>query len=217
MKNLLQKYQFLLGILTGSVVVYFMFYLHGVKFIDWSMVASLAAVVTAITIFWQTRYTLKIQTLNQMLTSWQSPPIFPKIRQSAAETLLNCSEPPRIILNNPAELIHRGQQTTLDLEIEGDASNINVVLDFFEMIALFIKEGVLDFELTYQAFSWEMNCYWVFTESYIKEAQENDGDELWQYYSELMPRFIKRGKEGVTVAQAREFFLDESIITYHKN
>lgn len=188
---------------------------------DWNVIASCAAVVAALAavatagiIVWQTRYTLRIQTLNQMLTQWQSPPMLPRMRNRAARLLWQLVyEQTVAFASRPAAAIAISVQTTLKLEIAGDTSSVDEVLDFFDTIAFFVYKGVLDFEMAYQTFYWPMACYWLLTEHYIREAQQDEGEELWSKYSTLMPRFIERGREPVTVAQAKEFLLDEQMRT----
>ncbi len=188
---------------------------------DWNVIASCAAVVAALAavatagiIVWQTRYTLKIQTLNQMLTQWQSPPMLPRMRNRAARLLWQAVQEQTLpYAARPAAAVAIVTQTKIDLLVAGDTSSVDEVLDFFDTIAFFVKKGVLDFEMAYQAFYWPMACYWLLAESYIHQAQEDEGDELWSEYSALMPRFIERGREPISVAQAKEFLLDEQMRT----
>lgn len=188
---------------------------------DWNVVASCAAVVAAFAtvvtagiIVWQTRYTLRIQTLTQMLTQWQSPPMLPRMRHRAARLLWQLAQEQTVAFaSRPAAAVAIAKQTTLELEIAGDTSSVDEVLDFFDTIAFFIDKGVLDFEMAYQTFYWPMACYWLLTEHYIREAQQDEGDELWSKYSALMARFIARVREPASVTQAKEFLLDEQMRT----
>jgi len=169
-------------------------------------IAALVAVITAWIIVWQTRYTLRIQTLNQLLASWQSPPMFPRMRQRAAQELLISLMNANI--HHAATAVATAHGTPIDPKLR-DTPHVDEVLDFFETVALFVKRDVLDFELAYHTFFWPMGCYWFLTQVYIRAAQESEGNELWKEYSALMPRFIEWKGERITIEHAQAFLDDE--------
>jgi hypothetical protein len=92
---------------------------------------------------------------------------------------------------------------------EIEMSHVDEILDFFESIAMLTNEKALKFEHVYKMFFWPMGCYWVFTEAYIRSIQSEEGNEVWQEYTELMPRLISHSGGAPTRGDATKFFADE--------
>jgi hypothetical protein len=158
--------------------------------VNWNMIIALAAVVAALAaiasagaIVRQTKKTLLVQILFQLLSQWES---------RAMQNTRSCA----------AGYI-----------IDGHPENLYVddVLDFFETVAVFSKRKLLDKELAWHTFYWPMVNYWCKTESYIREAQKEEGDETWKDYSELIQALIQReGSERPTPEQLKYFFETET-------
>jgi hypothetical protein len=167
---------------------------------DWNLVTALAAVavtavaavITAAVLVWQTRQTLRVQALNQLLSLWQSSPMFPHVRKNAALAMS----------------AHTGREK---VPLDSKTFGINEVLDFFETVAVFTKRRVPGEELTYSTFYWPMSMYWVLVRDYILETQKAEGEECWKEYNALMTKLIAREGREPTLAEAQGFLDDELV------
>jgi hypothetical protein len=146
----------------------------------WSAVAALAAVVTAVIIFFQVRQegrlnrlTMGVDALPRLSEDWNSSRML-GMRRRAARALLD---------GNPD-------------------SNVDNVLDWFETVALLVKRGGFDEEFTWHTFYVWMAHYWVAAQDYIRDTQEEEGGITWADFSDLMPRLFAReaGTEDWTAA-----------------
>lgn len=163
----------------------------------WTAVAALAAVTTAVIIFFQVRQegrlnrlTMGVDALLRLSEEWSSPRMTRK-RRRAAKALLD---------GNPD-------------------SNVDDVLDWFETVALLVRRGGFDEEFTWHTFYVWMAHYWVAAQDYIRDVQEDERGITWADFSELMPRLFAReaGTEKWTPADVypsltnvREFLEDET-------
>jgi hypothetical protein len=162
-----------------------------------TVVAALAAVVTACVLVWQTHSTVSNQAILQLIAFWQSQPLYPRIRGAAARTT----------------------NSLLRMQEEGhDVSRINMahvddMIDFFETISFLTKRRridpsrVLKFETTYQTFFLPMASYWVLHKDHILSAQREEAT-VWREYSNLMQRLLAQEKE-LSLDEARAFVDDE--------
>jgi hypothetical protein len=166
--------------------------------IDWTAVIALATVVaafaalfTAGVVIWQTRTTVSNQAVLQLLTFWQSEPMYPRIRGGAARDTL-------LIL----EKEKRGEDIS-DVKM----AYVDDVLDFFETVSFLTNSRVLGPETTYQIFFDPMAHYWVLHKKYIRTARDRN-PVVWKQYSQLMERLFTNEREP-TAEEARNFILDE--------
>jgi hypothetical protein len=151
------------------------------------ILTAIAAIAGALIIVWQTRLTMHTQVFHQLLSRWESADM-QKIRSYAASSLL----------------------------ADKPISYVDDVLDFFETLALFRRRKILDEDIVWHTFYWAMVCYWCKTESYIRDAQKDEGAETWKDLSELMPVLIRREGTRPTAEQVKQFLTDEtsrSVIT----
>jgi hypothetical protein len=148
---------------------------------SWTAVAALAAVATAVIIFFQVRQearlnrlTMGVDSLLRLSEDWNSPRMT-RIRRLAAKALLD---------GNP------------------DA-NVDTVLDWFETVALMVRRGGFDEEFTWHTFYVWMAHYWVAGQDYIRDTQADEGEITWGDFSKLMPRLFAReaGSEKWTPAE----------------
>ena len=145
------------------------------------IVAAITALVGASAIVWQTHLTTRLQTFLQLLSRWESADM-QNIRANAAGSLL-AGEP---------------------------ISYVDDVLDFFETVSLFWRKKILDEEIVYHTFFWPMACYWCKTESYVRDAQKDQGVETWKDFSKLMPALIRREGKCPNAKQVEQFLTDET-------
>jgi hypothetical protein len=150
--------------------------------INWTMIAALAAVVAAGVAVWQTFRTTRIQALLQLLSEWQSPAMLRTRGRAAVALKVN--------------------------QLPND--DVDDVLDFFETLAVFCKQRVLNEELTWHTFYWPMANYWRKTEGYISEARRDEGDETWKDYSDLVQALIRREGKSPTTNHVEDFLSGEA-------
>ena len=97
-------------------------------------------------------------------------------------------------------------------------SDLDVVLDFFDQIALLANRKALDDEMVWYQFYWPMANYWGASQDYVREVARDDALR-WEQLSVLMPRLAaiearrrKRAAEQAvpTAAQIKDFLTSES-------
>ena len=103
--------------------------------------------------------------------------------------------------------------------LEGQPSgDVEVVLDFFDQIALLVNRQALDEEMVWYQFYWPMANYWGASQNYVHEVARDD-PLRWEQLSSVMPRLVaiearrrKRTAEQAvpTSAQIKDFLTTES-------
>jgi hypothetical protein len=199
--------------MLGDVVTFFCD-LQGKTPVDWNMVAALAAcasafvAIGAVIVSWrQARQTASTEVLLNLDAAWRSAPMYPRCRRDAAQILLESLY--RAKIHSAAVIKSERTRVPIALELPDKVSALDSVLDFFETIAVFERKRLVDFELVYQLFFWPVCCYWLLTESYVRDVQKRSGDEVWDGFANLARRFQKRGGDPVSFADAEEFLKDE--------
>jgi len=150
------------------------------------IVAAIGALVGAGAIVWQTRLTTRVQIFLQLVSRWDSTDM-QQTRSYAAGCILNKQD---------------------------FSPHVDDVLDFFETVAMFSKRKHLDDEIVWDTFYWPMACYWCKTESYIREAQKDEGAETWKGYSDVIPVLIDREGGELPGAEAVDQFLNGELRRY---
>jgi len=74
---------------------------------------------------------------------------------------------------------------------------LDAILDFFEGLGIMVYEKSLDKELTYNYFSWWLECYYTLAEDYINHWRELDSN-YWYDVELLHQTFMKIKKRGET-------------------
>src|SRR6266481_9236103 len=98
--------------------------------------------------------------------------------------------------------------------------DINLVLNFFESIARFVKTGIVDDESAWHAYYYNFSNYWSASRIYIDEVREED-PTMWEDLDDyLMPQLIKiearrRNRSPVppTETETTELLNDEKDLT----
>ena len=96
--------------------------------------------------------------------------------------------------------------------------DVEVVLDFFDQIALLVNRQALDEEMVWYQFYWPMANYWAASQEYVHEV-ERDDPLRWEQLGSVMPRLVaieaRRRKHTAeqavpTPAQIKDFLTGES-------
>ena len=96
--------------------------------------------------------------------------------------------------------------------------DLEVVLDFFDQIALLVNRQALDEEMVWYQFYWPMANYWGASQGYVHEVARDD-PLRWEQLSAIMPRLVaiearrrKRTAEQAvpSAAQIKDFLAAES-------
>lgn len=96
--------------------------------------------------------------------------------------------------------------------------DVDVVLDFFDQIALLANRQALDDEMVWYQFYWPMANYWRASQSYVHDVARDD-PLRWEQLGIVMPRLVaiearrrKRSLEDAvpTAAQVKDFLASES-------
>ena len=79
-------------------------------------------------------------------------------------------------------------------------SSVDEVLDFWESIAILLKRGVLDEEITWHTFYWSMANYWLGSQEYVRHVRADEGQETWKdlEYAFARLRAIETRKNGAS-------------------
>lgn len=170
---------------------------------NWTALAALAAsltaliaLTTAVMIFRQVRddtqrilFTTALDSIWRFDTQWNSGGMA-DARSAAAAALLN-GQPNR---------------------------DVEVVLDFFDQIALLVSRGTLDEEMVWYQFYWPMARYWFASQGHVREL-EHDDPARWEQLRTVMPRLVaieaqrrrRTADQAVpTPAQIKDFLTTES-------
>src|SRR5712692_4358377 len=125
-------------------------------------VAALAAFASVRAVKWQTRATLKVQSLLQLDDRWWSDGMR-KTRKTAAKALLEKKYDP----------------------------SVGRVLDFFETLAgLFVKGKVLSNEWAHHTFYWYAVGYWSKSRDPVKSLNLAPSEKRgWEDLDEMMPKW----------------------------
>ena len=95
---------------------------------------------------------------------------------------------------------------------------VELVLDFFDQMALLVSRGALDDELVWYQFYWPMTGYWFASQDYIQEL-ERDDPMRWEQLRAVIPRLVaieaqrrmRTTADAVPApAQIRDFLTSES-------
>lgn len=151
-------------------------------------VAALGAVAAALVTIWQARFSVRVQALLQLDSSWMSDSMRASRRKAAGALL---SEKP-------------------------DA-NVDRVLDYFETIAeIFVKPhwlfwtSILPDKWARHTFYWYAVCYWSKSREYIAAVRERPTEEAaWEDLCDLMPRWISAEGGPPTQKDVDDFIADE--------
>jgi hypothetical protein len=96
--------------------------------------------------------------------------------------------------------------------------DLEVVLDFFDQIALLVNRQALDEEMVWYQFFWPMANYWGASQDYVHKVARDD-PLRWEQLSVVMPRLAaiearrrkRTAEEAVpTPAQTKDFLAAES-------
>ncbi len=96
--------------------------------------------------------------------------------------------------------------------------DVEVVLDFFDQIALLVNRQALDEEMVWYQFYWPMANYWAASQDYV-HGVERDDPLRWEQLGRVMPRLAaieaRRRKHSAeqavpTAAQVKDFLTSES-------
>ncbi len=170
--------------------------------VNWNALTALAALITAaaavamclvLTITMhsdvqRTRSATALDTLWRLDADWNSPEMA-DARSNAATALLD-GRPSR---------------------------EIEMVLDFFDEVALLLQRDAVDEELVWYEFYRPMVNYWYASQKYVSK-QRSDGATAWEQLTIVMPRLVKieslrrnRSTDDVvpTMPQIRDFLNTE--------
>src|SRR5579862_3553521 len=67
--------------------------------------------------------------------------------------------------------------------------DVEVVLDFFDQIALLVNRQALDEEMVWYQFYWPMANYWAASQHYV-HLVERDDPLRWEQLAKVMPRLV---------------------------
>lgn len=94
------------------------------------------------------------------------------------------------------------------------------VLDFFEIVACYMRKGFLDADLVSNGFSLSIRCYWYGLNGYVREMRAAHADRSiyehvewlnsWLVAEFANERGIKESEAGITKDQANRFFRTEA-------
>ena len=157
---------------------------------------ALIALATAVMVFWQVRTDTQRIVFNGALdslwhfeTQWNSDDMA-DTRRAAAASLLD-GQPNR---------------------------DVEVVLDFFDQMALLVNRGALDEEMVWYQFYWPMASYWFASQGYVHKLGHDDPTR-WEQLNSEMPRLVasearrhtRSAEQAVpTSAQIKDFLTTES-------
>jgi hypothetical protein len=97
-------------------------------------------------------------------------------------------------------------------------ADVEVVLDFFDQIALLANRQALDDEMVWYQFYWPMANYWRASQDAVRDMAKTD-PLRWEQLSIVMPRLAaieaRRHKRNLddavpTAAQVKDFLASES-------
>ncbi len=132
--------------------------------IDYNAIATWTALVTALvaivglwTQYRQSSFALSVDLIIKLDERFKSEKMI-KIRKAAAESILNKTN-----------------------------SNVDDVLEFFELIGLLIRRGALDEKMVWHTFLTWIDGYWHSTNGYITAERKKD-PTLWKDFSYLHKR-----------------------------
>jgi hypothetical protein len=91
-------------------------------------------------------------------------------------------------------------------------SDVDGVLDFFETLALLVKNNAVDEEIVWHTFFWWIRGYWVTTKDYILKEQEKD-PSVWEDLNYLFKKItaIEKNKNPNFSEELSEEELDDFI------
>ncbi len=84
---------------------------------------------------------------------------------------------------NSLEMLKK-RKTAAKLLKEGNFTDVEDVLDFFEMVGMLARRGLLDKTMVWATFSYWIIHYYHLTKEYIKIRQKASST-LWNYFEEL--------------------------------
>lgn len=159
-------------------------------------VTAVAALATAVAVFWYVRQDTQRVLLNTTLDSlwhldaqWNSDGML-DARSAAAAALLD---------GRPTE-------------------DVDVVLDFLDETARLLQRGGLDEEMVWYQFYWPMMNYWAASQERVREVRQSDAT-AWEALDKMLPRLTtrearrkRRSAEAArpTDAQTHDFLTAES-------
>ncbi len=142
--------------------------------VNWNALTALAALITAAAAVgmslmlaislrsdWQrSRFTSALDTLWRLDADWNS--VGMQDARSAAATALLAGR---------------------------SAREIDVVLDFFDEVALLLQRGAVDEELVWYEFYHPMASYWYASQKYMSK-ESSDGKMPWEHLAVVIPRML---------------------------
>lgn len=160
--------------------------------VNWNAIAALAALITAAAAvgmalmlalsirsdLQRTRFATSLDTLWRLDADWNSPEMT-NARSTAATALL----------------------------ADRSTHEIDMVLDFFDEIALLLQRGAVDEELVWYEFYRPMSTYWYASQKYVSQQPRSDRREPWEQLSQIIPRLLN------IESQRRSRSVDESVPT----
>ena len=143
---------------------------------NWQALTAIAAMVTALGafasvgfIFHQTRQQRKFEAFWELYREWDSPQMRAHRRRAAA-------------LLQRKDLMTNHELVTAD---------VDVVLDFFDTVAMLLRRRVLDKQLVWhQFYDWAV-YYWFASEGYVRSVQSDESRTTWKDIQSLVPTLMK--------------------------
>ena len=155
-----------------------------------ALAAALAAIAAAIAAAWQAyllRFSLKVESLFAVEKRFNEPE-YRRSRHLAARQLQ---------MNRPE-------------------SDVDDVLDFFDMLGLLVRRGAIDEEMVYHTFFYWVDGYWrAATDVIQRERQKNE--RVWEDLPRLYERLLAiENREGVKRQEDVREFLEYEVQQYEE-
>jgi hypothetical protein len=101
---------------------------------------------------------------------------------------------------NGGEMLKTRRKAAKEM-LEGADPHLDDILDFFEMIGMLVRRGVLDGEMVWHSFFYWLNSYWHLASARISQARTEDAT-VWADLTTLYAKLVKLERKERGLADA---------------